>query len=228
MISMEDMKQMLHYEKIAAYVKKNKRDDLRTGILYMAGVTAVGFLTGLMAMMTELVFSRLPTSEARENPLALLGMDVNGYIIVIALSSIVGFFGIIAGIAATHYIATALGGKAKMGEYFFIGGRFLLAVGIISFVLTTISLVPCIGCIAGILALLFLPYSLYLLIVLASTLYTIDKLRAFAAITAGYLLDAIATFAVLSAIGALTGLPVGMRMIERMMEYYNTMVLPSY
>ena len=228
----EDTKKILHYKKIAAYVKKNKKDDMRTGIYYLAGASVISALTGIIGLILNYAFSGFmypEGSEAFASTLAAIGWNtpVNAALVMI-ISWIVGFIGCIMGVAITHYIAAALGGKAKMGEYFYIGGKFIFIVAIVNFILNIFSAVPCINCITGILALAFMIYSIYLIILLVSVLYSISMLKAFAGIVVSYLVSLIFILLVLTVLGEITGLPLGLKMYEQMFENYGAMDLGAY
>ena len=63
---------------------------------------------------------------------------------------------------------------------------------------------------------------------LVSTLYNIDKIKAFAVVVVGYLAAVIAIYGILTVIGELTGLPMGLKMYDKMLEYYETMNYTAY
>jgi|YelNatPaOPRAMG01_1025707.scaffolds.fasta_scaffold05762_2 hypothetical protein len=226
----DEMKEMLHYKRISTYVNNNRKDDIGIGILYIVGATIVNIVVSFISVAGLLSYSMLqslsgPSSRQimATDPFMAMGIDITTYIIMLIIGGVVGFFSTIIGLGVIHYIASILGGKARIGEYFFIGGKFILFATIIYMVFAILNLIPCIQCITAILTLVFAVYAIYLFIVLTSTLYSISKLRAFAAIIAGGIAQLVVSMVVLSIIGILTNLPLGIKGIERMMESYSKM-----
>lgn len=217
MISIEDMKQMLHYKKIANYVKKNRKDDMRTGIYYLAAIAIISLVIGLLVVSVSMLYEEMFPSYVEFNKMVGLAFDYTSMVVDAFLSAIIGFVGSLAGLAVTYHVATKFGGKAKTGEYFYIGGRFMLVITLISVALTVLSFIPLINCIAGIVALLFPPYFLYLFIILVSTLYGISKFKAFVAIVVGWLVFVIGTYGLLGIIGMITGLTLGLELLGKSM-----------
>lgn len=215
----EDAKQMLHYKKIANYVKKNRKDDMRTGIYYVAAVSIIGLVLGLVMISISMLYSEMFSSFGEFNEMIGFDWDNTAMVIDAFLSAIVGFVAALVGFAVTYHLATKFGGKATIGEYFYIGGKFLLIITLIGVVLSILALVPVINCISGILSLLFIPYSIYLITLLASTLYGISKFKAFVAIAIGWLVNAIGTYGILAIIGMLTGLTLGLELMGETMGF---------
>ncbi len=227
----EQIKQILHYKKIEAFVKKNKKNDIRTGILFVAGATILESLTGFFTIALNMFMADILPETAEVNyvdALAELGFDTTTLMIVLVVSAIVAFIASIIGLTATHRVAEALGGKAKMGEYFYIGGKFMFIVALAYFVLELFNAFPCLGCLTGIVTIAFLFYSLYLFILLVSSLYKLDIFKSLIGIATGYLVAAIFSFGILSALGAVTGLPLGLEMLEQIMDYYQNVDFSSY
>ena len=205
---------------------------MRTGMFFVAGAILLESITGILTIMLNMFMADILPEPAATNSyadtLAAMGFDSITLLTIMVISAIVGFFAALVGLWITHGIGTALGGKAKLGEYFYMGGQFMFAVALVYFVLEVFSVIPCMGCIAGIGSIIFLFYSLYLFILLVSTLYSIDKLRSFIAIAVGYIITAIVSFGVLTALGAVTGFPLGLEMVEQMMSYWENMDYTSY
>lgn len=225
MISLEDIKQMLHHEKIAGYVKKNRKDDIRTGMIYVALAMLIALAINIIDISAKIYFADVfesisPLVAERYSEITAVGdFDADTALLSSIASSIIGFLGGVAGLAATHYAANALGGKAKMGEYFYIGGKFMLAATAVIFVIMMMIIMPFLTCVGAILMILFLLYAVYLFIILASTLYKIDKVKAFAAIAAGWIVDALVSIALFDITSMVTGLDFGM---NELMEFSGT------
>ncbi|GEM_PF-1858380 len=227
----DEMKEMLHYERISTYVNKNRKDDMGAGLFYIAGATVINIISSFVSAaalwLNYSMMQSLSSLSSRQvismDPFTAMGIDIATYIIILIIGGVVGFFSTIVGLSVTHYIASMLGGKARIGEYFFIGSRLILFATIVAFVLTILNQIPCIQCITSVLTLVFFVYTIYLFIVLTSTLYSISRLWAFIAIIAGGIAQLVVSMIVLSIAGILTNLPLGIKWIERMMESYSTM-----
>ncbi len=211
------------------YVKKNKKDDISTGIMFVAGAVFLGFIGNLIVLLQLVFYGAMPYlaggGATYADVLSELGLNPTTLIITKFISLIAGILFSPIGIAITHYIVSALGGKAKMGEYFYMGGKFMFLVALIILVFDILNVVPCINCIVGLVMLLFKFYAFYLFIMLIEALYTVSKLKAFVGIVIGYITASVLLFAVLSMIGAVTGLPIGWNIYERIIDYYQNLGL---
>lgn len=227
MISLNDVKQLLNHNNIADYVSKSRKDDMTMGILYVAGASVISLATSLTGIVMTLFYSEMFESispviaEEYNYLLSMAGFDATTMAMTAIISSLVGFFAALAGLAATHYIAEALGGKGKIGEYFYAGGRLMFAIVVVLFALTILVNIPFLGFIMGILMVLFVIYAVYLFTILASALYGMDEARAFLAVGGGWLLNAILASYVLSVISSLTGLDLGLTEIEKLVKGYG-------
>lgn len=233
----EDYKNIFHYKKIANYVKKNRKDDIQTGTLYIVAAVFISIVSMLAIVVVNdyvsgMIYGLMP-EEAAAAPqypdfFSYIGLEGLTLIFYAIASAIVGFFSTWGGLAATHYVAKGLGGKGKLGEYIYVGGQFVLGIAIINFFIGVFNFVPCISCIAGIFAIVFVVYALWLFILMISSLYSVDKAKAFVGIAAGYIVTLIIWFIIGSIIGVLTGLPVGIELINKTMEYMEAMSAMGY
>lgn len=234
---MNDFQNIFHYKKIGNYVKKNRKDDIQTGTIFIIAAVFVSVLSMLAIVVvnsyvSDMVYSMVPegTAEVPEYPdfFSFVGLEGTTLILYAIASAIVGFCSTWGGLAATHYTAKALGGKGKLGEYIYAGGQFVLGIAIINFFIGIFNFVPCISCIAGIFAIAFVIYALWLFILMVSSLYSVDKLKAFIGLVGGYIATFVIWFIVGSIIGVITGLPIGIELINKTLEYMEAMSAMNY
>lgn len=211
MTFIDDMKQILHYKKIADFVKKDRKDDIRTGIYYIAIIQVLGLIVGFVSWSLSNIYMEIFPAYSEAVGEAYLDSVTMGIDLVV--TTIMGFIGSLAGLAATHWLAVNLGGKAKQGEYFYIGGKFMLAVALVGFVFTLLAFIPLVNCITAILSIAFVLYALYLFVLLATTLFGISNFRALVVIVAGWIVDVVVTFSLVAVIGAVTGLSLGLELM---------------
>jgi len=213
MLSFEDMKQLLNYKRMVSYVKKNRKDDVRAGVYYIAIIQVLGLAVGFVAWSLSSVYMDLfpaygeAVGEAYWDSLTM-GIDL-------LVTTIMGFVGSLIGLAATHWLAVKFGGKAKQGEYFYIGGKFMLTVALVGFLFTLLAFIPLVNCLTSILSIAFVFYAFYLFILLASTLFGVSSFKALVAIAVGWIVDAVVTFGLVAVIGAVTGLTLGLELMGK-------------
>jgi len=233
----EDYRNIFHYKKIEEYVKKNRKDDIQIGTLYIVAAVFISILS-MLAIVTvneyvsDMIYGIVPeeASAVQQYPdfFSYVGLEGLNLIFYAIASAIVGFFSTWGGLAATHYVAKALGGKGKLGEYIYVGGQFVLGIAIINFFIGVFNFVPCISCIAGIFAIAFVIYALWLFILMVSSLYSVDKAKAFIGLAGGYIATIVIWFVIGSIIGVITGLPVGIELINKTLEYMEAMSAMGY
>lgn len=233
----EDFKQLFHYKKIENYVKKNRKDDIQTGTIFIVAAVLVSIVSMLAMVVVNdyvsgMIYGLVPeeAGAASQYPdfFSYMGLEGFNLIFYAIASAIVGFCSTWGGLAATHYIAKGLGGKGKLGEYMYVGGQFVLGIAIINFFIGIFNFVPCISCIAGIFAIAFVVYALWLFILMVASLYNLDKVKAFIGLAGGYIVTFVIWFIIGSIIGVITGLPVGIELINKTMEYMEAMSAMGY
>lgn len=224
MITLQEITSMLDYRKMPDYIKKNRNNNMTNGMIYLAIAAFLGLIYSIITIFVNILFSGVNTNATNVTMLNLFGLDAPGLLLLLIFTSILGFFMTLIGIAVTHYVAKMFGGKAEMGEYFYAGGKYLFVVQIINLIIGILSVVPCVNCVVAILSIIFFVYSVYLFVVLVSSLYSIGKLVAFVSIAVGFLTNCILAFVIESIIGILTGLPLGIKMIERMADFYGNLM----
>ncbi len=105
---------VLKPEMMEDYVKKNRKDDLRKGILFVIGAVVVALVLGFIFLAVYNLFAGIIPS------LEQIGVvEFSKDIVAVALMNFIGYM---VGLTATFYVASLFGKKTKFGEYFYFAG----------------------------------------------------------------------------------------------------------
>ncbi len=200
------MIKMLKAKTMEEYVKKERKDDFRTGLYFVLGAMAILFITGmLLTLFYNFVYDFFYAGYYEGYYEDLGRMDVVQSFVDETIGFVIGIIGSLLGLSVTYYGAKMIGGKAEYGEWFYLAGKFVFLVAVIDFLFVFPGLLPGLECVFGIAQLAWWVYALYLFIVLASTLFNIPKLSAFAALALGFIVEVVfdlaAVFALFFALG---------------------------
>ncbi len=100
--------------------------------------------------------------------------------------------------------------------------EFVLFIALVDFIFGILDFIPLLNCVTIILQLLFWIYALYLFTLLISTLFSIPKLTAFAAISIGWILELIYSLLVIVILFYNFNIDVGMTELMEMTSAFSS------
>lgn len=210
----EFLLKMLKADTMEKYVKENRNDDTRMGLIF---IVASCIMTALVSIILLGLYNIV-------NPLFPSGTETIDTIVTLRDMGITFLMNVVVdiiGLSITYYIACFLGGKAKIGEFLYLGGQFAFLISLFDFVFNLSGVIPAVGCVISCIQIIFWIYGIYLFIILVSTLFSITKWKSFMAISIGWifslLIDLLITLLLLSGLGIDLGL-------KDVLETYNELM----
>lgn len=215
---------MLTPNDMEKYVKKEKKDDLRSGFYFLIGALLLEFIVAIfLAGLSNSLIEAYPEDFIEDIEAGLVEkVDLFSYSVEILFTSIVELIGYVIGLSAIYYFAKLMKGNAKYGEWMYLAGRLVFLFAIIEIMLLFIDvLMPtelC-SCFFLFVMIAYLIYFVYMFMTLIGSLFRVSKTRALIILLIGILAGQVTYYLLSFIVLAITGMDVAG--FEEIKEYVN-------